>query len=177
MIAHPINTEDFLSGKACIVYRNGLDFADADIIGKNVTCALYEDQQTTKTFSIEGVTDENYYTSLLGYPPTIIASDQVVKTFANHPITLKTSIKYHKEYDRDTEQEILALLDGNDNVKDFSWESVCWFVLWFRCLPGSFWKRMELLLRELRELGDFGYWRNTEIKYFQDICSGRFFVY
>ena len=88
-----------------------------------MTCALYEDQQTTKTFTIEGVTDENYYTALLGYPPTMIASDQVVKTFANHPITLKTSIKYHKEYDRDTEQEILALLEKNDNAKDFSWES------------------------------------------------------
>ena len=122
-LAHPINKENFLSGKSCIVYRNGLDFSDADIIGKNVTCALYEDQQTTKTFTIEGVTDENYYTALLGYPPTIIASDQVVKTFANNPITLKTSIKYHKEYDRDTEQQILALLEENDNAKDFSWES------------------------------------------------------
>ena len=121
-LEHPINKGDFRSGKACIVYRNGLDLADADIIGKNVTCALYEDQQTTKTFTIEGITDENYYTALLGSPPTIIACDQVVKTFANHPITLKTSIKYHKEYDRDTEQEILALLEENDNAKDFSWE-------------------------------------------------------
>ena len=58
-----------------------------------MTCALYEEQQTTKTFSIEGVTDENYYTALLGYPPTIIASDQVVKTFANHPITTKDQHK------------------------------------------------------------------------------------
>lgn len=122
-LEHPINKEDFLCGKACIVYRNGLDFADADIIGKNVTCALYEDQQTTKTFVIEGVTDETYYTALLGYPPTIITSDQVVNTFANNPIRLKTGIKYHKEYDRDTEQEILSLLEENDNAKDFSWES------------------------------------------------------
>ena len=122
-LEHSINKEDFLCGKACIVYRNGLDFADADIIGKNVTCALYEDQQTTKTFVIEGVTDENYYTALLGYPPTIITSDQVVNTFANNPIRLKTGIKYHKEYDRDTEQEILLLLKENDNAKDFSRES------------------------------------------------------
>lgn len=35
-----------------------------------------------------------------------------------------------------------------------NWESVCWFVLWFQCLLGLFWKRMELLLRELRELSD-----------------------
>ena len=122
-LEHPVKKEDFLSGKACIIYRNGLDFADADIIGKNVTCALYEDQQTTKTFSIEGVTDENYYTALLGYPPTIITSDQVVQTFANNPITLKTSIKYQKEYDRETENEIVALIEKNKNAKDFSWES------------------------------------------------------
>ena len=38
-------------------------------------------------------------------------------------ITLKTSIKYQKEYDRDTEQEILALLEKSNNAKDFSWES------------------------------------------------------
>jgi len=35
-----------------------------------------------------------------------------------------------------------------------NWESVCWFVLWFQCLLGLFWKIMELLLRELRELSD-----------------------
>lgn len=120
---HPINKEDFLSGKVCIVYRNGLDFTDADITGKKVTCALYGNQQTTKTFTIEGVTDENYYTALPGYPPTLIASDQVVKAFAGNPITLKTNIKYHKEYDRDTEKEILTLLERNGNAKDFSWES------------------------------------------------------
>ena len=122
-LEQPINKQDFLLGKTCIVYRNGLDFADEDIIGKNVTCALYEDQQMIKTFTIEGVTDEYYYTALLGYPPTIIASDRVVKAFANDPIILKTSIKYHKEYDRDTEQKIIALLEEHDNAKDFSWES------------------------------------------------------
>ena len=37
------------------------------------------------------------------------------------------------------------------------WESVFWFVLWFQCLPGSFWKRMELLSRGLKELSDFGF--------------------
>ena len=93
-LEHPINKGDFRSGKACIVYRNGLDLADADIIGKNVTCALYEDQQTTKTFTIEGITDENYYTALLGYPPTIIACDQVVKTFANHGDVISIVRKY-----------------------------------------------------------------------------------
>ena len=34
------------------------------------------------------------------------------------------------------------------------WESVFWFVLWFQCLPGLIWKRMELLLRGLKEVSD-----------------------
>lgn len=119
----PLDKEAFLQGKTCIVYRNGLDFADRDLIGKEVTCALYGDQKKTRTFVIAGVTDESYYTALLGEPPTIITSDKVVEAFAKDTITLKTSIRYHKEYDRETENEILALLKDNANAKNFSWES------------------------------------------------------
>ncbi len=122
-LEHPVNKDDFLSGKACIIYRNGLDLADTDLIGKKVTCALYDDQEKTKTFTIVGVTDELYYTALVGCPPTIITSDQVVKGFADTSMILKSSVKYHKEYDKNTEQEILNLLKESDNAKDFSWES------------------------------------------------------
>lgn len=58
----------------------------------------------TKTFTIKGITDESYYMAILGYPPTIITSDRVVRSFADQCITLKTSIKYQKEYDRNTEK-------------------------------------------------------------------------
>lgn len=122
-LKHPIRKDDFLSGKVCIVYRNNLELKDSDLNGKKVTCALYLDQQRTKTFTIGGVTDENYYTALLGYPPTIITIDKVVESFAEAPITVKTSIKYRKEYDRSTEHEILTLLKEDDNASDFSWES------------------------------------------------------
>lgn len=122
-LEHPVKKEEFLLGKVCILYRNDLDFADADILGKEVTCALYEEPQTTKTFTIGGMIDDGYYVALLGYPPTIITSDRVVEAFAHRPITLKTSVKYEKEYDRDTEQEIMDLLEENDNRKDFSWVS------------------------------------------------------
>lgn len=77
----------------------------------------------TQTFTIGGVTDESYYTAILGYPPTIITSDQVVKNFANESITLKIGVKYTKEYDRNIEKEILKLLEANVNAKDFSWDS------------------------------------------------------
>ena len=54
-----------------------------------VTCALRGDQEKMKRFTIAGVTNEVYYTALLGYPPTIITSDRVVKAFAENSITLK----------------------------------------------------------------------------------------
>lgn len=76
-----------------------------------------------KRFTIAGVTNEVYYTALLGYPPTIITSDRVVKAFAENPLTLKMSVKYKKEYDRATEQSVLNLLEESDGAKDFSWES------------------------------------------------------
>lgn len=88
-----------------------------------MTCALYSDNHIMQTFKIGGVTDESYYTALLGYPPTIITSDQVVKNFANESITLKIGVKYTKEYDRNIEKEILKLLEANVNAKDFSWDS------------------------------------------------------
>ena len=99
-LEQPINKEEFLSGKTCIIYRNGLDLSNSDLIGSKVTCALYSDNHIMQTFKIGGVTDESYYTALLGYPPTIITSDQVVKNFANESIMLKIGVKYTKEYDR-----------------------------------------------------------------------------
>ena len=122
-LENPVDKEDFLSGKACIIYKNGLDLADAEITGKEVTCALRGDQEKMKRFTIAGVTNEVYYTALLGYPPTIITSDRVVKAFAENPLTLKMSVKYKKEYDRATEQSVLNLLEESDGAKDFSWES------------------------------------------------------
>ena len=52
-----------------------------------------------------------------------ITSDRVVRSFADQCITLKTSIKYQKEYDRNTEKKLLALLQEDENANDFSWES------------------------------------------------------
>lgn len=118
-----MDKKDFLSGKTCIIYRNNLDFTDDELTGEKVTCALYADQQKTKTFTIEGVTDESSYTALLGYLPTIITSDRVVKAFTSTPVTLKTEVNYKKEYDRNTENQILNVLKKNDNANDFSWES------------------------------------------------------
>ena len=38
-------------------------------------------------------------------------------------LRLKIGVKYTREYDRNTEKEILKLLEENVNAKDFSWDS------------------------------------------------------
>ena len=119
----PVSKNDFLAGKVCIVYRNGVELADKDLIGKTVTCTLYRNLKKSKTFTVSGVTDDSYYTALLGYPPTLIVSDQVVKAFDAKAFILKTGIRYKKEYDRRTEEEILAILKKDANTRNFSWES------------------------------------------------------
>ena len=118
-----ISKKVFLTGKACIIYRNELELADKDLIGKSVTCALYRNSKKSKSFTVAGVTDDSYYMALVGYPPTLIVSDRVVKSFDSKAFILKAGIRYKEEYDRGTEKAILSLLKKDANARDFSWES------------------------------------------------------
>lgn len=85
--------------------------------------SFYQDSNKSKSFTVAGVTDDSYYTALLGYPPTLIVSDQVVKSFDEEAFILKAGICYKKEYDRGTEKAVLSLLKKDANARDFSWES------------------------------------------------------
>lgn len=119
----PIDEEDFLAGKTCLLYRNDLDLQNSDVAGQSVTCADYEDRENTLTFEIAGLADANDYTALLGYPPTIIVSEQAVKKFAEEPVIFKIGIRYQEEYDEGTEAEIISVLDDSPYGKDYSYES------------------------------------------------------
>ena len=119
-----LDKEEFLSGRSCVLYRNGLDLTMDDLAGKEVTCAEYGNSENTRTFRIAGLTDEGYYSGpMLGYPPTVIVSDAVVREFIPAPVVYKTGIRYAEEYDEQTEQEVLDLLRSSPDAKDFSWES------------------------------------------------------
>ena len=77
-----LDREEFLSGRSCVLYRNGLDLTMDDLAGKEVICAEYGNSENTRTFRIAGLTDEGYYSGpMLGYPPTVIVSDAVVREF------------------------------------------------------------------------------------------------
>lgn len=119
----PVDGKKFLNGETCILYRNGLDFQDKDLKGKKVTCVQYTDSANRRSFEIAGLTDENYYTALLGYPPTIIVSDEVLKTFSDETWVFKAGIFYDKAYDEKTETELLSLMEHDSDAKDFSYDS------------------------------------------------------
>lgn len=61
--------------------------------------------------------------ALLGLPPTIIVSDRAVKDFVRNPLVYKVSIQYGEEYDQETEDRLLSLIQENPHKKDFSHDS------------------------------------------------------
>lgn len=144
MLEQTIDEEDFLSGKTCLLYRNGLDFENSDVKGKNVSCAEYRNQENARTFEIAGLVDDNTYTALLGYPPTIIVSRQAVENFVEKPIIFKMGIRYKEEKSRqsirermlqavngyqpskgykETETAVLDVMENCPYSKDYSYES------------------------------------------------------
>ena len=112
-----LDREEFLSGRSCVLYRNGLDLTMDDLAGKEVTCAEYGNGENTRTFQIAGLTDEGYYSGpMLGYPPTVIVSDAVVREFIPAPVVSKAGIRYAEEYDEQTEQEVLDLFRSSPDA-------------------------------------------------------------
>lgn len=123
-LEQPVDEEAFLNGDACILYRNGLfELKEEDVRGKTVTCAQYDDPDNIRSFQVAGLTDESAYTALLGYPPTIIVTDRVVKEFADEPLVSKVGIRYEEEYDEKTENSILRAVEESPHARDFSFDS------------------------------------------------------
>lgn len=123
-LENPVEEEAFLNGEACILYRNDLEFTDADLRGKEITCADYVNPDHTRTFEISGLTDISYYSGiLLGPAPTVIVSNQVLREFSEEPFIYKVSLRYRQEYDREVEEEVLSLIQESAYPKDISRES------------------------------------------------------
>lgn len=121
---HPVDEEAFLSGKTCILYRNGLFGLDEKKLrGKQISCAEYVHPEHTRTFEIAGMTDIGDYVSLLGLPPTMIVIDDAVKAFAEEPIIFRAGIRYEEEYQKGTEHAILSIIEESPDETDFSWDS------------------------------------------------------
>lgn len=134
-----LDKEDFMAGKTCVLYRDSLEFTDADVRGKTVTCGEYpveglagepdavlkpEALSNTRSFEIAGLTDERYFTGpMSGYPPMVIVSDQAVREFTDQCYVSKAAVQYAESYDEETESAVLALMDESPDARDFSYTS------------------------------------------------------
>ena len=135
-LGQPINKEEFLSGKTCIIYRNGLDLSNSDLIGSKVTCALHSDKQVTQTFTIGGVTDESYYeyeregktvitTAYFREQRELLSAEQFESEFQKQPFEAKgllfnkDELNYFFELPKDRDPDtIIAVGDTAESGSD-----------------------------------------------------------
>lgn len=123
-LENPIDEKAFLNGETCILYRNGLQkLKDKAVVGKSIHCAEYGNVDNNCSFKVAGLTDNNDYVALQGYPPTMIVIDYAVENFVEEPIVFQAGIQYKEEFDETTEKEIQSILLNSSDATDFSWSS------------------------------------------------------
>lgn len=119
----PVDKQAFLEGESCILYRHELELDMGQLQGKSVTCSLDGQKDQPYRFAIAGLTDESYFSGILGMTPTIIVSDTFLKGIAKEPYVFKVGITYRQEYDEGTEEAIRNLMDDSPYAKKFSDDS------------------------------------------------------
>lgn len=117
----PVDEEDFLEGKCCILHRNGLEFDMEKLKGKRVNAYLPGETEMVYQIPIAGLTDDNYFN--LNGEMTMIVSDNLLKRIVKEPFAYRVSIQYEEEYDEEVESEIKNLMKESPYAKDFSWDS------------------------------------------------------
>lgn len=123
-LENPVEEDAFFRGETCLLYGNNLELKDSMWKGKQITCALYEERENSRTFSIAGLTNDNYFAAgLLGIPPTILVSDRVVKEMTADPLVYQASVGYDKAFDEKAEAELCSLMEGSPYQKNFSYDS------------------------------------------------------
>ena len=122
-LEQPVDEADFLAGRVCILVENDLQPDKAQTIGKNISFYVDGKEDVFYQMTIQGMTNDVFYMNLLGFAPTLIVSDNFVKSIAEHPYVSKVSVQYKEEYDEDTEKSILKQIKASPYQKDFSYES------------------------------------------------------
>ncbi|MBD5135694.1 MAG: ABC transporter permease [Lachnospiraceae bacterium] len=121
-LEQPVDEDEFMEGKTCILYMNGLKF-DFEIEGRDISYYLYNDRNKNYTMSISGTTDDLYYSYCLGTAPMLIVSENFLRSIVKEPFISRVNISYKEEYDEDTEKNILQMIENSNYHKDFSYDS------------------------------------------------------
>ena len=110
----PVDKEDFMNGKVCIVQYAGFEISTEDIQNQNI---FFEVQDKSYEIAIGSVSYESYYTSpTIG--PSLIVSKEYLERLVSEPYLLKLNIKYEKTYDENTESSIMEILKNSPYSND-----------------------------------------------------------
>ena len=105
-LATPVDKEDFLNGKICILQYAGFEISAEDINKQNL---LFEVQEQSCEIAIGAVSYESYYTSpAIG--PNLIVSQEYLERLAPEPCLIKMNLKYDKAFDENTENAVMEIL-------------------------------------------------------------------
>lgn len=118
-----VNEEDFLEGKACILYENMLGLDYEKVNGQQLSYYLTDHPEQEYRLTIQGMTNDSQYANLLGTTPTLIVSQAYLKKIAKHPYISKIGIEYEREYDEETENRLKNWMDSSTYKKDYSYNS------------------------------------------------------
>lgn len=118
-MAEPVDKQDFLSGKVCIVRYDGSEIPEESLGGK----ISFEFQGRQYEITPEAVSYEAYYSSR-NIGPTMIVSQDYLKSLTANPEVLSVSVYYEESYDTTLEEEITSLLEESLYSRDLHVESL-----------------------------------------------------
>lgn len=119
----PVNKNDFLQGKVCILYGSNLSLDMDQLKNKTVTFLLNSNDSHSYQLKIAALTDDEYYGGTTGGGPILIVSSAYLKQLINRPYIEKLNVIYEKEYDKNTELKIKNIIQKSPSANGFSWES------------------------------------------------------
>ncbi len=139
----PVDKEDFLAGKSCIMLRSGLWAVKLEkVVGKSISYYLgseylagrymddpdaYMEASNPKKFQmkVEGMTDDDsgFYGGVQGVTPNLIVSDTFLKRIVKDPYVSKVGIRYREEYDENVETAVKKMIEDSQYSRDFSYDS------------------------------------------------------
>lgn len=120
----PLEEADFLAGKTCVLFVNDLPFQTEELRGETVGLAEYGRPEHTFSFEIGGLTTGSAFLGqMMGIPPTVIVSRSALDALKLPDNTYKIRVSYEKEYDAQTEEAILELLNSRMDTRFLKLES------------------------------------------------------
>lgn len=120
LLSTPIDKQDFLSGKVCIIQYAGFEIPQEYTEDKKLT--FYLGNQPHE-ITIGAISYEGDYGASMNVGANMIVSQEYLKTLTTEPDILRLNIKYNEIYDTHTENEIRTLLENSSYGNDLYSES------------------------------------------------------